>query len=109
MSATSTTTRSRTPSPAGTPKPWEQAAALTYERARHVHNGTGATLPQCRRLCQLLLSTTLKRREWQRLVAVLRAGCERDRASRALEYLTPRVEQRRAERQRKALAPLLTD
>jgi hypothetical protein len=89
-------------------KPWERAARTAHHLAHERHNGTGATLPQCRRLCQILLSTTLSERERERLITALRTGCTKLQASRALDYLAPRIESRRRQRQHECLLPLLT-
>jgi hypothetical protein len=85
---------------------WSRAARTAHQLAQEAHGRKSASLRQCRTLCQLLTSTTVTDRERRRAVGMLAAGATKEQAARALEYLLPAVQLRRARRSTAFLAPL---
>ena len=92
--------------PTQRPAAWAQAAEAARAAALAAHGPNAATLPQLRKVCQLLTSHTVSERERERALALLTAGCSRQQASSMISHLLPAVRTRKEAEARAFLAPL---
>jgi hypothetical protein len=74
---------------------WRRAAGAAHRIARS-RRRDAASLAQLIRVCQLLSSHVVTEQELRRACRCLAEGCTRSQASRMLDYLIPRVRERRA-------------